>query len=141
MTVGAQKPPPSVVIIPAKAQEPAPAQPALAGQVKAFPTNQIILQQGPISNSMANAGLALGITGIALTIAGPFLEGLTCIVGWFFGILGIIFGHIGASRGKQIGIGRAQGIIGLTLGYITLVLYIAAPIIIWFYVLPEYTGG
>ena len=128
MTNGAQRPPPSVVIQPAQAQEPAPSQPTLAGQVKAFPANQIILQQGPISNGMANTGLALGITGVALTIAGPFVDGLTCIVGWLFGLLGIIFGHIGAARGKQIGIGRAQGIVGLTLGYITLALYIA-PII------------
>ena len=127
MTNGAQKPPPSVVIQPGKVQE-APSQPRLAGQVKTFPGNQIILQQGQISNGMANTGLALGITGAALTLAGPFVEGLTCIVGWFFGLLGIIFGHIGAARGKEIGIGRAQGIIGLTLGYITLALYIA-PII------------
>ena len=128
MTNGAQKPPPSVVIQPAQVQKPAPSQPTLAGQVKAFPANQIILQQGPISNGMANTGLALGITGVALTIAGPFVDGLTCIFGWLFGLLGIIFGHIGAARGKQIGIGRAQGIVGLTLGYITLALYIA-PII------------
>ena len=127
MTNGAQKPPPSVVIQPGKVQE-APSQPRLAGQVKTFPGNQIILQQGQISNGMANTGLALGITGAALTLAGPFVEGLTCIFGWFFGLLGIIFGHIGAARGKEIGIGRAQGIIGLTLGYITLALYIA-PII------------
>ena len=127
MTNGAQKPPPSVVIQPGKAQK-APSKPTLAGQVKAFPANQIMLQQGPISNGMANTGLALGITGVALTIAGPFVDGLTCIVGWLFGLLGIIFGHIGAARGKQIGIGRAQGIVGLTLGYITLALYIA-PII------------
>ena len=127
MTNGAQKPPPSVVIQPGKVQE-APSQPRLAGQVKTFPGNQIILQQGQISNGMANTGLALGITGAALTLAGPFVEGLTCIVGWFFGLLVIIFGHIGAARGKEIGIGRAQGIIGLTLGYITLALYIA-PII------------
>ena len=127
MTNGAQKPPPSVVIQPGKVQE-APSQPRLAGQVKTFPGNQIILQQGQISNGMANTGLALGITGAALTLAGPFVEGLTFIVGWFFGLLGIIFGHIGAARSKEIGIGRAQGIIGLTLGYITLALYIA-PII------------
>ena len=86
---------------------------------------------------MANSGLTLGITGIALTIAGPFVEGLTCLVGWLFGLLGIIFGHIGAARGKQIGIGRAQGIIGLTLGYITLALYIV-PVI---FLLIVFEGG
>lgn len=137
MTNGEQKQPKSVVIQTAQVQESAPSQSTLAGQINALPNNQIILQQGPISNGMANSGLTLGITGIALTIAGPFVEGLTCLVGWLFGLLGIIFGHIGAARGKQIGIGRAQGIIGLTLGYITLALYIA-PII---FLLIVFEGG
>lgn len=137
MTNGEQKQPKSIVIQTAQVQESAPSQSTLAGQINALPNNQIILQQGPISNGMANSGLTLGITGIALTIAGPFVEGLTCLVGWLFGLLGIIFGHIGAARGKQIGIGRAQGIIGLTLGYITLALYIA-PII---FLLIVFEGG
>ena len=137
MTNGEQKQPKSIVIQTAQVQESAPSQSTLAGQINALPNNQIILQQGPISNGMANSGLTLGITGIALTIAGPFVEGLTCLVGWLFGLLGIIFGHIGAARGKQIGIGRAQGIIGLTLGYITLALYIV-PVI---FLLIVFEGG
>ena len=137
MTNGEQKQPKSIVIQTAQVQESAPSQSTLAGQINALPNNQIILQQGPISNGMANSGLTLGITGIALTIAGPFVEGLTCLVGWLFGLLGIIFGHIGAARGKQIGIGRAQGIIGLTLCYITLALYIV-PVI---FLLIVFEGG
>ena len=137
MTNGEQKQPKSIVIQTAQVQESAPSQSTLAGQINALPNNQIILQQGLISNGMANSGLTLGITGIALTIAGPFVEGLTCLVGWLFGLLGIIFGHIGAARGKQIGIGRAQGIIGLTLGYITLALYIV-PVI---FLLIVFEGG
>tara|TARA_B100000035_G_scaffold305026_1_gene305392 strand:- start:578 stop:994 length:417 start_codon:yes stop_codon:yes gene_type:complete len=124
MTSGVQKPPSSVVIQPAQVQEPAPSQPTLAGQVKAFPTNQIILQQGPISNGMANSGLVLGVFGVGSILLAPLTEGGTCLVAWLFGLLGIIFGHIGAARGKQIGVGRTQGIIGLTLGYITLALYV-----------------
>ena len=137
MTNGAQKPPPSVVIQPAQVQESAPSQPTLAGQVKAFPTNQIILQQGPISNGMANSGLVLGVFGIGSILLAPLTEGATCFVAWLFGLLGIIFGHIGAARGKQIGIGRPQGIIGLTLGYITLALYIL-PVI---FLLIVFEGG
>ena len=136
MTNGAQKPPPSVVIQPGKVQK-APSKPTLAGQVKAFPSNQIILQQGPISNGMANSGLVLGVFGVGSILLAPFTEGSTCFVAWLFGLLGIIFGHIGAARGKQIGIGRAQGIIGLTLGYITLALYIV-PII---FLLILFEGG
>ncbi|CAI8362014.1 MAG: Uncharacterised protein [Candidatus Poseidoniaceae archaeon] len=127
MTNGAQKPPSSVVIQPAKVQE-VPSQQTLAGQVKAFPTNQIILQQGPTSNGMANSGLVLGVFGVGSILLAPLTEGGTCFVAWLFGLLGIIFGHIGAARGKQVGVGRAQGIIGLTLGYITLALYVV-PII------------
>ena len=137
MTNGAQKPPPSVVIQPAQIQESAPPKPKLAGQVKAFPGNQIILQQGPISNGMANSGLVLGVFGVGSILLAPLTEGGTCLVAWLFGLLGIIFGHIGAARGKQIGIGRAQGIIGLTLGYITLALYIL-PVI---FLLIVFEGG
>tara|TARA_Y100000589_G_scaffold231362_1_gene218822 strand:+ start:26610 stop:27026 length:417 start_codon:yes stop_codon:yes gene_type:complete len=125
MTNSAQKPPSSVVIQPAQVQESAPSQPTLAGQVKAIPANQIVLQQGSISNGMANSGLVLGIFGVGSILLGPLTEGATCFVGWLFGLLGIIFGHIGAAKGKQFGIGRVQGIIGLTLGYITLALYVA----------------
>ena len=137
MTNGVQEPPPSVVIQPAQVQETAPSQPTLAGQVKAFPANQIILQQGPISNGMANSSLVLGVFGIGSILLAPLTEGGTCIVAWLFGLLGIIFGHIGAARGKQIGMGRAQGIIGLTLGYITLALYIV-PVI---FLLIVFEGG
>ena len=137
MTNGAQKPPPSVVIQPAKVQESGPSQPTLSGQVKALPTGQIILQQDPISNGMANSGLVLGVFGVGSILLAPLTEGGTCLVAWLFGLLGIIFGHIGAARGKQIGIGRAQGIIGLTLGYITLALYIV-PII---FLLIVFEGG
>ena len=136
MTNGAQKPPPSVVIQPGKVQK-APSKPTLAGQVKGLPGNQIILQQGPISNGMANSGLVLGVFGVGSILLAPLTEGGTCFVAWLFGLLGIIFGHIGAARGKQIGIGRAQGIIGLTLGYITLALYIV-PII---FLLILFEGG
>ena len=59
--------------------------------------------------------------GIGSILLAPLTEGGAPAFSWLFGLLGIIFGHIGAARGKQIGIGRAQGIIGLTLGYITLV--------------------
>ena len=124
MTNGAQKPPPSVVIQPAQVQESTPSQPILAGQINALPANQIILQQGSISNGMANSGLVLGVFGVGSIFLAPLTEGGTCLVAWLFGLLGIIFGHIGAARGKQIGIGRAQGLIGLTLGYITLALYV-----------------
>jgi len=137
MANGAQKPPPSVVIQPAQVQEPTPSLPTLEGQINALPTNQIILQQGPISNGMANSGLALGVFGVGSILLAPLTEGATCLVAWLFGLLGIIFGHIGAARGKQIGIGRAQGIIGLTLGYITLALYIA-PVI---FLLIVFEGG
>ena len=123
MANGAQKPPPSVVIQPAQVQEPTPSLPTLVGQINALPTNQIVLQQGPVSNGMANNGLTFGILGIVLTLSGPFLV-FTCLFGWLFGLLGVIFGHIGAARAGYLGIGQGKAITGCVLGYITLMLYI-----------------
>jgi len=122
MTTGAKQPPPSVTI-----QQPVSPQPSsmLTGQLQPMTKNQFMIQQPVLSNGAANTGLSLGFIGIILTILGPFVGGFTCLFGWLFGLLGIIFGHIGTARAGTLGVGRAQGITGFVLGYITLALYIA----------------
>jgi len=80
--------------------------------------------QQPITNGVASAAMITGIIGLVLTILGPMLEGITCFFGWAFGLLGIILGHVGASKASQIGIGRGNAIAGYICGYVTITFYL-----------------
>jgi hypothetical protein len=67
-------------------------------------------------NSLATAGLILGITGI-VSITIPLFIGL--FLGGPQTVLAIIFGAVGLSRSKQLdGVGRSAAITGLVLGII-----------------------
>ena len=125
MAQGAKPPPSSVVIQTGTNQESSlPPLPNLSGQPQPILNNQYVMQQA-ITNGTASTAMILGIIGLAATILGPFLEGLTCWFGWFFGLLGIILGHVGSSKATQMGgIGRGNAIAGYVCGYITIVLYL-----------------
>ncbi|WP_141898145.1 DUF4190 domain-containing protein [Paramicrobacterium agarici] len=55
----------------------------------------------------------------------PFLGLFAAIFGFVPAGLGVVFGHIGLSRAKQLnGIGRSQAIAGLATGYVTVALIV-----------------
>jgi hypothetical protein len=81
--------------------------------------------QQPITNGTASTAMILGIIGLIATILGPMLGGVTCFFGWFFGLLGIILGHVGSSRATQLGgVGRGNAVAGYVCGYVTITLYL-----------------
>ena len=90
--------------------------------------NQYVIQE-TMKNGVATSGMVLSYVGILFMILGFVTEGLTCLFAWFFGLLGIIFGHIGVARSRHSGVGRSQGTTGYVLGYIVLALYVI-PIVI-----------
>ena len=139
MTTAAKEPPQSVPIQSVTIQQPVSSHPSsmLTGQLQPMMGNQFAIQQPVLSNGAANTGLSLGFLGIVFTMLGPFVGGFTCLFGWLFGLLGIIFGHIGTARAGHLGVGRAQGITGFVLGYITLALYVA-PIL---FLIAVFEGG
>ena len=124
MTNGEQKQPKSIVIQTAQVQESAPSQSTLAGQINALPNNQIILQQGLISNGPAMVSAIPVIPRVRPEFAIPFDIGPCCRMIWLFALLAVIFGHIGASQGSKTGVGGGQGVAGLVLGYLTLAGYL-----------------
>ena len=77
-----------------------------------------------MKNGVATSGMVLSLVGILFMLLGFVTEGLTCLFAWFFGLLGIIFGHIGVARSRHSGVGRSQGTTGYVLGYIVLALYV-----------------
>ena len=125
MAQGVKQPPSSVVIQTGTDQQSSlPPLPTLSGQPQSIPNNQYVMQQA-ITNGTASTAMILGIIGLAATILGPFTEGLTCFFGWFFGLLGIILGHVGSSKATQMGgVGRGNAVAGYVCGYITIVLYL-----------------
>jgi hypothetical protein len=99
-----------------------PVQPMMYGATQQpMMGQQIMIQQR--TNSMSVTGMVMGIIGISCYLLG-WLICLTWLVGWVFGILAIIFGHIGQAEGNRSGIGAGQGIAGYVLGYLTLLGYI-----------------
>tara|TARA_B100001113_G_scaffold353205_1_gene356725 strand:- start:1247 stop:1540 length:294 start_codon:yes stop_codon:yes gene_type:complete len=81
--------------------------------------------QQAITNGTASTAMILGIIGLVATILGPMLGGVTCFFGWFFGLLGIILGHVGSSRATQLGgVGRGNAVTGYVCGYVTITLYL-----------------
>ena len=88
----------------------------------------------PVTNTPATLGLIFGISGFSLTFLG-FMLPFFCFFSWFLGILGIAFGHSGASNALQLGgVGRTQGVFGYVLGYVTLALFIIPAVLFVFFV-------
>lgn len=71
----------------------------------------------PQGNGMAVASLVLGI------LAVPF--GLVTWPGALLGILAIIFGALGISKGNKVGKGKGMAIAGLVLGVLGLLICVA----------------
>ncbi|MEY2452003.1 MAG: hypothetical protein QOD92_1577 [Acidimicrobiaceae bacterium] len=71
---------------------------------------------GPPTNGSATAGFICGLVGfiICLIPFGIFLGGVVAVVG-------IVFGVLGRSRAREVGVGRSQATAGLTLGIAGLV--------------------
>ena len=113
MTNDAQKPPSSVVI------QPSP-------QVQAAPPN-VVQVQVVTTNHMATVSFVCGV--ICLLLFGFSIvvdQFEACLFIWFIGILAVIFGHIGIREASRTGIGKGFAISGLTLGYLTVMVYVAA---------------
>jgi len=95
----------------------------LSGQPQGMTNNQYVIQE-TMKNGVATSGMVLSLVGILFMLLGFVTEGLTCLFAWFFGLLGIIFGHIGVARSRHSGVGRTEGTTGYVLGYIVLALYV-----------------
>ena len=118
------KQPPSSVVIQTNQQSSLPPLSSLSGQPQPILNNQYVMQQA-ITNGTASTAMILGIIGLVATILGPMLGGVTCFFGWFFGLLGIILGHVGSSRATQLGgVGRGNAVAGYICGYVTITLYL-----------------
>lgn len=77
----------------------------------------------PPSNGTAVAALVLGIIGIAIGIWSfiPILGLFSAITGFLPALLGVIFGHLGLAKARQLnGLGHTSALTGLVLGYVTL---------------------
>ena len=112
-----------------------PRQPMLVGQPQAH-SGQFVVNP-TAKNTSADVALAFGCIGLALVAFG-FVLPLLCFFAWFFGLIAIGTGHVGAGNAKTSGIGLSAARIGYLLGYITLAFYIV-PIIVLFIILS--TGG
>ena len=133
------KPPASVPIQSVTIQQPVQQAPTFTGQPQVYVNNQYPLN-APATNTPATLGLIFGTAGFGLTILG-FVFPFFCFFSWFLGILGIAFGHSGASNAFHLGgVGRTQGVFGYILGYITLALFII-PIVFFVFLLSSYNGG
>jgi len=133
------KPPASVPIQSVTIKQPVQQTPTFTGQPQAYVNNQYPLN-APATNTPATLGLIFGTAGFGLTILG-FVFPFFCFFSWFLGILGIAFGHSGASNAFHLGgVGRTQGVFGYIFGYITLALFII-PIVFVVFLLSSYNGG
>jgi len=76
-------------------------------------------------NGSATTGLVMGILGLTFFVLSfvPFLC-FFFFISWIFGILAVVFGHVGYSQAKTIGVGEGQGIAGFVLGYLTIIGYV-----------------
>ena len=124
-SIPSNQPPTSIPIQMNPVQQPMQAQPAQPMLFGATPqpmmAQQVMIQQN--GNGMAVTGLVMGLLGIFCYLLG-WLICITWAVGWLFGILAIIFGHLGQAEGNRSGVGAGQGIAGFILGYLTILGYI-----------------
>jgi len=133
MSDGSKQRPASVPIQSVTIQQPIQQTPTFTGQPQAYVNNQHF-HNAPVTNTPATLGLIFGIAGFSLTFLG-FMLPFFCFFSWFLGILGIAFGHSGASNALQLGgVGRTQGVFGYVLGYVTLALFIIPAVIFVFFV-------
>ena len=125
------QPPASIPIQVNPVQQPIesqPVQPMLFGATQQpMMAQQIMIQQN--GNGMAVTGLVMGILAIVCYLLG-WLICVTWAVGWLFGILAIIFGHLGQAEGNRSGTGTGQGIAGFILGYLAILGYIIPMILL-----------
>lgn len=87
------------------------------------PPPQYVVMQRPPSNGKAIGGMVLGIIAIAVGIWSliPLLGLFAAILGFVPSIIAILLGHMGLSESVKLGgIGKAQAVTGLTLGWVTL---------------------
>lgn len=133
MADGSKQRPASVPIQSVTIQQPIQQTPTFTGQPQAYVNNQHF-HNAPVTNTTATLGLIFGISGFSLTFLG-FMLPFFCFFSWFLGILGIAFGHSGASNALQLGgVGRTQGVLGYVLGYVTLALFIIPAVLFVFFV-------
>ncbi len=114
--------PPSVPILSATIQQPQQDQTAPSNEVRV----QVIT-----SNHFATISFVCGVLSFLLfgfTIAVDEYE--ACLFIWFIGVLAVCFGHIGANEASKTGIGKGIAAIGLMLGYLTLMVYVAGVFIV-----------
>ena len=75
------------------------------------------------SNGQAVAGMVLGILAVVIEWGGLLTLGLA--------VSAIIFGAIGLSRSREVGLGHGQAVTGVTLGIIGGVLYLVWGLLSW----------
>jgi len=111
-----------------------PTQPMLVGQPH---SGQFVMAHPTTKNMNADVALAFGVIGIAFIVFG-FVLPFFCFFAWFFGLVAIITGHVGAGNAMTSGIGLKAARTGYILGYITIAFYLV-PIIVLIIILS--TGG
>jgi len=127
MTNDAQKPPPSVVIQPYENPASVPIQSVTIQhpQQNQVVTQNVVHVQTAMNNNMAIASLVWGVLSFLLVgftiMTGEFD---LCLWIWIVGLLAVITGHIGVKEASRTGIGKGQAIAGLTLGYMTFMVYL-----------------
>ena len=90
-------------------------------------TPNVVHVQVVTSNHFATISFVCGVLSFLLfgfTIAVDEYE--ACLFIWFIGLLAVIFGHIGTSEASKTGIGKGFAVLGLILGYVTLLIYVGA---------------
>ena len=91
-------------------------------------TPNVVHVQVVTSNHFATISFVCGVLSFllfGLSIAVD-LEYEVCLFIWFIGLLAVIFGHIGTSEASKTGIGKGFAVLGLILGYVTLLIYVGA---------------
>ncbi|MAR47328.1 MAG: hypothetical protein CMA41_05960 [Euryarchaeota archaeon] len=101
-----------------------PVQPMLYGQPQPMMGQSVMISTNS-GNGSATTGLVMGILGLTFFVLSfvPFLC-FFFFISWIFGILAVVFGHVGYSQAKTIGVGEGQGITGFVLGYLTIIGYV-----------------
>ena len=87
--------------------------------------SQNILIAQNSGNGASTTGMVMGILGLTFFLLSfvPFLC-FFFFISWIFGILAVVFGHIGHAQAGKLGVGEGQGITGFILGYMTIIGYV-----------------
>ena len=101
-----------------------PVQPMLYGQPQPMMAQSIMVSANS-GNGSATTGLVMGILGLTFFLLSfvPFLC-FFFFISWIFGILAVVFGHVGHAQASKLGVGEGQGITGFILGYLTIIGYV-----------------